>query len=117
GVLELYEAFRRPISFVPGQVVIAEHRNDRTAFERLAMNRTHALLATLESSRAIGSNNWVVHGSRTESAYPILANDPHRVLSAPSLRYWVHLVAPGWNVIGAGEPVLPGVSIGHNEHG
>src|SRR5690606_31364500 len=28
-----------------------------------------------------------------------------------------HLVAPGWNVIGGGEPVIPGVSIGHNEHG
>ena len=35
----------------------------------------------------------------------------------PSLRYWVHLVAPGWNVIGGGEPALPGVSIGHNEDG
>ena len=29
----------------------------------------------------------------------------------------MHLVAPGWNVIGGGEPVLPGVSIGHNEYG
>jgi len=38
-------------------------------------------------------------------------------LSAPSLRYWVHLVAPGWNVIGGGEPALPGVSVGHNESG
>ena len=66
---------------------------------------------------AIGSNNWVVHGTRTLSGYPIMANDPHRAQSAPSLRYWVHLVAPGWNVIGGGEPVLPGVSIGHNEHG
>jgi penicillin amidase len=46
-----------------------------------------------------------------------MANDPHRTVAAPSLRYWVHLVAPGWNVIGGGEPVLPGVSIGHNEHG
>ena len=46
-----------------------------------------------------------------------MANDPHRVIEAPSLRYWVHLVAPGWNVIGGGEPVLPGVSIGHNEFG
>ena len=27
----------------------------------------------------------------------------------------VHLVAPGWNVIGAGEPGLPGVALGHNE--
>ena len=44
-------------------------------------------------------------------------NDPHRVQEAPSLRYWSHLVAPGWNVIGGGEPMLPGVSIGHNEVG
>jgi uncharacterized protein (DUF608 family) len=35
----------------------------------------------------------------------------------PSLRYWVHLVAPGWNVIGGGEPEIPGVSIGHNDYG
>ena len=46
-----------------------------------------------------------------------MANDPHRVIAAPSLRYWVHLVAPGWNVIGGGEPILPGISIGHNEYG
>src|SRR5205809_6416400 len=47
----------------------------------------------------------------------MMMNDPHRTQGAPSLRYWVHLVAPGWNVIGGGEPVLPGVSIGHNESG
>ena len=46
-----------------------------------------------------------------------MVNDPHRAQEAPSLRYWVHLVAPGWNVIGGGEPSLPGVSIGHNEYG
>ena len=33
----------------------------------------------------------------------------------PSLRYIAHLVAPGLDVIGAGEPALPGISIGHNE--
>lgn len=65
----------------------------------------------------IGSNNWVVSGKRTASGRPILANDPHRTQSVPSLRYWVHLVAPGWNVIGGGEPEIPGVSIGHNEYG
>jgi len=64
-----------------------------------------------------GSNNWAVSGKRTETGSPFLANDPHRALQIPSLRYWVHLVAPGWNVIGGGEPALPGVSIGHNEHG
>jgi len=63
-----------------------------------------------------GSNNWTISGALTASGKPLLANDPHRVLALPSLRYMVHLVAPGWNVIGAGEPSLPGVALGHNEH-
>jgi penicillin amidase len=64
-----------------------------------------------------GSNNWVVAGRLTRSGRPLLANDPHRALQLPSLRYWVHLTAPGWDVVGAGEPALPGVSVGHNAHG
>jgi penicillin amidase len=61
------------------------------------------------------SNNWAVSGRLTASGRPILAGDPHRALSAPSLRYVAHLVGPGWNVIGAGEPALPGISLGHND--
>ena len=64
-----------------------------------------------------GSNNWVVAGRRTASGKPLMANDPHRVIAVPSLRYFVHLEAPGWNVIGGGEPSLPGVAIGHNGAG
>lgn len=62
------------------------------------------------------SNNWVISGTRTASGKPLVANDPHRAISLPSLRYLVHLKAPGWNVIGGGEPGIPGVAIGHNEH-
>ena len=62
-----------------------------------------------------GSNNWVVDGTMSATGKPLLANDPHRPIMLPSLRYLVHLVAPGWNVIGAGEPALPGVAAGHNE--
>jgi penicillin amidase len=62
-----------------------------------------------------GSNDWVVSGALTKTGKPILANDPHRGISLPSLRYLIHLVGPGWNVIGAGEPTLPGVAAGHNE--
>lgn len=65
--------------------------------------------------RSLGSNNWVVAPSRTATGRPILADDPHRTHAVPSLRYIAHLVAPGLNVIGAGEPALPGISIGHNE--
>ncbi|HRJ68880.1 MAG TPA: penicillin acylase family protein [Beijerinckiaceae bacterium] len=61
-----------------------------------------------------GSNNWAIHGSRTASGRPILGSDPHRAHSVPSLRYLVHLTAPGFDAIGAGEPALPGISLGHN---
>jgi penicillin G amidase len=44
----------------------------------------------------------------------LLANDPHRGVSNPALRYLVHLEAPGYSVIGATEPAIPGVAIGHN---
>jgi penicillin amidase len=62
------------------------------------------------------SNNWTISGKLTRSGKPLLANDPHRVIAEPSLRYMVHLVAPGWDVIGAGEPGLPGVALGHNQN-
>jgi penicillin amidase len=61
-----------------------------------------------------GSNNWVVAPARTESGRPILANDPHRTHAIPSLRYLVHLSCPDLDVIGAGEPNSPGVTMGHN---
>lgn len=62
-----------------------------------------------------GSNNWVMSGERTPSGVPILANDPHRRVELPALRYFVHLVAPGWNVWGGGEPPFAGTHAGHNE--
>ena len=116
-ILALYDAFRAPMRFEPSDLQTA-YRGD---------SASHRRLATLDSiadedvrwnqRRDIGSNNWVVSGSRTLSGRALMANDPHRAIAAPSLRYFVHLNAPGWNVIGGGEPVIPGVSIGHNEYG
>ena len=63
----------------------------------------------------IGSNNWVISGALSASGKPMVANDPHRQVGNPALRYLAHLDAPGWSVIGAGEPALPGIAIGHNE--
>ena len=61
-----------------------------------------------------GSNNWVVSGKITRSGNVIVANDPHRNVANPSIRYIVHLNAPGWDLIGSTEAPLPGVLIGHN---
>ncbi len=71
-------------------------------------------LASADSDISEGSNAWAISPARTSTGRPILASDPHRAYSTPSLRYIAHLSAPGLDVIGAGEPVLPGISIGHN---
>jgi penicillin amidase len=70
--------------------------------------------ADADTLASYGSNNWVIAASLTATGRPILANDPHRSHGAPSLRYVTHISAPGMDVIGAGEPFLPGISIGHN---
>ena len=87
-VLRVYELATAPVEFASGQ---SSHAKDME-----------------------GSNNWAISPVRTTTGRPILANDPHRAQSVPSLRYAIHLSAPGMDVIGAGEPALPGVSIGHN---
>src|SRR5690349_16117602 len=89
---------------------------DLTGLDQSALGGYNAAYADIAFQRVEGSNNWVVSGKKTRSGKPILANDPHRAITHPSVRYITHLVAPGWNVIGAGEPASPGVSIGHNEH-
>jgi penicillin amidase len=63
-----------------------------------------------------GSNAWAIAPSRSRTGGALVAGDPHRRFDNPSLRYLVHLKAPGWNVVGATAPWLPGVAIGHNEH-
>lgn len=82
--------------------------------EVLKTYRAAVSIPALEEEAA-GSNNWVVDGRLSATGKPLLANDPHRPITLPALRYLVHLVAPGWNAIGAGEPALPGIAVGHNE--
>jgi len=63
-----------------------------------------------------GSNNWVIAASHTASGRPLLANDPHRIMTTfPSMRYLVHLSAPEFDAIGGSEVGLPGIFTGHND--
>tara|TARA_R110000796_G_scaffold162592_1_gene279385 strand:- start:25831 stop:28221 length:2391 start_codon:yes stop_codon:yes gene_type:complete len=110
NILELYNAYRTTVKFEKEDIVEA-YRNS---------NEEKALTSIFDGkndSLSIGSNNWVVSGAKTADGNTYMANDPHRTIAVPSLRYMVHLVAPGWNVIGGGEPEIPGISIGHNEYG
>ncbi|MGH8706021.1 MAG: penicillin acylase family protein, partial [Burkholderiales bacterium] len=63
----------------------------------------------------LGSNNWVVSGARSATAKPLLANDPHLGLTAPSVWYFAHISAPGVNLIGATLPGVPAVVLGRSD--
>lgn len=64
------------------------------------------------STEGRGSNSWVLSGDRSASGKPLLANDPHLGLSAPSLWQIAHLRAPGLDVIGGVLVGLPAVVLG-----
>jgi penicillin amidase len=64
---------------------------------------------------ANGSNSWVVSGAHTESGKPLLANDPHLGLQAPSLWYLAHLSSPAGNVVGGTLPGVPFIVLGRND--
>ncbi|MDA0955958.1 MAG: penicillin acylase family protein, partial [Proteobacteria bacterium] len=101
GVLDRYLLATSAVKF--------KRQGDRLALQHIPVGER------MRDLQSAGSNNWVVGPARTDTGRPILADDPHRSHALPSLRYIAHLNAPELNVIGAGEPALPGISIGHNE--
>lgn len=64
----------------------------------------------------VGSNAWVVDGSRTSTGYPMLAGDPHLGLDMPGKWYEVHLSLAGKNVSGVTIAGIPGIVLGQNDH-
>lgn len=105
--LDLFRLATTGVSFSPER--LAAKLEDAPRWRKVNEAGEVLLAAAFE-----GSNNWAVSGSRTASGRPLMASDPHRLHGVPSLRYLVHLQAPGLDVIGAGEPSMPGVALGHN---
>jgi len=64
--------------------------------------------------RYVGSNAWVLAGSRTRSGRPVLANDPHLSLQMPSLWYPAALRGHDIDVSGMTIVGLPVVVFGRN---
>lgn len=61
-----------------------------------------------------GSNAWAISGKRTASGKPMLAGDPHIAFSAPSVWYEAHLTAPGFDLYGHYQSLIPVAMLGHN---
>ena len=110
NILKPYFDFRKDVKFKKEDLIEKYQDKESREIANMIYHKT-------EDSLQIGSNNWVVSGSKTKDKNTYMANDPHRKVAVPSLRYMAHLIAPGWNVLGGGEPEIPGISIGHNEYG
>lgn len=107
--LAAFELATAPVTFSADR--LAAGLEEAPRWSRVDPRKTVVQAPSME-----GSNNWVVAGNRTASGRAIMASDPHRAHAAPSLRYMVHLTAPGIDLIGAGEPSSPGIMAGHNGH-
>lgn len=88
----------------------------KTLYDGLDLSTASASVPPGANDLGLGSNNWVVSGSRTKSGKPLLANDPHLGLTTPSLWYLVHMRIAGRNLVGASMPGVPGIILGRNDH-
>lgn len=82
--------------------------------DELALEETFRAF-TAHGGAHIGSNAWAVSGDRSRSGKPLLAGDPHLLMTAPSTHFMVQLESPGYRVAGSSIPGVPGVIMGHNE--
>lgn len=86
-----------------------------------SISTSSSAMAVVESLVGSGaSNNWVVSGARTRSGKPLLANDPHLAVSAPSLWYLAHLALlqpddSTANLVGASLPGTPFIVLGRSD--
>ncbi|MFN8922883.1 MAG: penicillin acylase family protein, partial [Sphingobacteriia bacterium] len=115
---ELYPDFPELISpIVPNEILDVQRAPGPGVPHALPVQAagTPNPLARIQPNPHNGSNNWALAGSRTQSGYPLLANDPHLHLGLPSLWFEVQLHAPGINVYGATLAGAPGVLVGFNE--
>ncbi|MCP4660357.1 MAG: penicillin acylase family protein [bacterium] len=102
--------------YADGPLIIPpEARQPLGTFEADAAEAPPVVGALLgEPGMTWGSNSWVVHGSRTATGQPLLANDTHLGLSLPSIWYENGLHGGRFNDVGFSFAGMPLVVIGHN---
>ena len=68
-----------------------------------------------DPEEGLGSNNWVIAGSRSTTGKPMVASDPHIAFAAVSCWYEVTLAGGSFNVTGMAYAGMPAVMFGRNE--
>ena len=111
-VLTLYRLAASDIAFAKSAVPQSSSSAYSPPFTVVPVEASDSVSGDAE----LGSG-WVLSSKMSASNKPLFAIDlnDRRVHALPAQRYLAHLSAPGLNVVGAGDPFLPGVATGHNE--
>jgi penicillin amidase len=95
---------------IPGKLASLQE----TDLDFLKTDRAFRSFAGFEGTH-IGSNNWALHGNKTVSGKPLIANDPHLTFQAPGKWYFCSVRSNGWNADGVTLPGVPAIVIGKNQ--
>ena len=113
GYLKVFDLDSHPDGVVASGLTKTMNGADWQQLEQIALLSQEALeMAGLP--RFEGSNAWAISGSRSASGKPLLAGDPHIAYSAPAVWYEAHLSAPGFELYGHHQGLVPSALLGHN---
>ncbi|MEI6732929.1 MAG: penicillin acylase family protein [Comamonadaceae bacterium] len=113
GYLKIFDLDSHPEGVTTTGLTKTMNRADWQQLDQIAQLSQRALeMAGLPQFE--GSNAWAVSGSRSASGKPLLAGDPHIAYSAPAVWYEAHLSAPGFELYGHHQGLVPTALLGHN---
>jgi penicillin G amidase len=108
----LPESTSQPVMGLPEYSEIFQNLKD----EPVESPERHALYPVAAAGQAGASNAFAAASVKAAAGAPLLANDPHLALTAPSVFYLARLDLESGPVIGATFPGVPSVVIGRNEN-
>ena len=113
GYLKVFDLDSHPDGVVAAGLTKAMNGADWRQLEQIAQVSKEAL-EMVGLPQFDGSNAWAVSGNRSASGKPLLAGDPHIAYSAPAVWYEAHLSAPGFELYGHHQGLVPTALLGHN---
>ena len=113
GYLKVFDLDSHPDGVVAAGLTRTMNGADWRQLDQIAQLSQDAL-EMVGLPRFEGSNAWAVSGSRSTSGKPLLAGDPHIAYSAPAVWYEAHLSAPGFELYGHHQGLVPTALLGHN---
>ncbi|MFX1607386.1 MAG: penicillin acylase family protein, partial [Promethearchaeota archaeon] len=87
-----------PVSYIPDQssgITLAEEAIIPQDKLEAVIRMMNDVIKPFGDMEFVGSNNWAVNGSKSDTGMPIVAGDPHLGHQAPSVWYEAHIVVPG----------------------